>query len=122
MATKLEATSSTQRACTGFTMPAPLDVFNADNGLTLGRLFFKTIDMSFACDPVRISAFNRSGNTSDRTYNNLGLTDGHHRRSHISSTASFKKIRAVNKCLFQSSSLLHDEHTHCPRPAASSQF
>ena len=106
---QIQAAAGSQPACNALTMPATLDVFNGDNHLALGRLVFKIIAMSFACDLVRISAFNWSGNTSDRVYRNLGMTEGHHSISHNSSGDAFTKIRAVKKYLFQSSTLLHDE-------------
>ncbi len=54
-------------------------------------------------------AFNWSGNTSDRVYTALGMTEGHHTISHLSDTTSFDKIRTIKKYLFQQSTLLHDE-------------
>src|SRR5205823_1002207 len=71
--------------------------------------FFKIIAMSFACDLARSVNFNWSGNTSDRVYGNLGLTDGHHTISHQSDTTSFSKIRSIKKYLFDQSTKLHDE-------------
>ncbi len=106
---QIQASGGAQPACTGLTVPAALDVFAPGNHLALGKLFFKIIAMSFACDLVRISAFNWSGNTSDRLYKNLGMVDGHHTITHVGDADSFTKVRAIKKYLFAISTLLHDE-------------
>lgn len=96
-------------ACKPLTLPAQVDVFNADNHLAVGQAFFKIIAMSLACDLVRTVNFNWSGNTSNRIYRAAGLTEGHHDLSHISDATSFAKIRTVKKYLFTQSCKLHDE-------------
>jgi len=75
----------------------------------VGFLFFRIIAMSFACDLVRTVNFNWSGNTSNRVYSALGMTDGHHDISHDSSDPAFTNIRAIKKHLFQLTTQLFDE-------------
>ncbi len=87
---------------------------NPANHATVGQLFFKITAMSFACDLVRTVNFNWSGNTSDRVYTNLGLTEGHHSLSHLSDGTAFTKIRSVKKYLFDQSTKLHDELMRLP--------
>lgn len=96
-------------ACAPLTMPAMFDTYADANHQQVGQLFFKIIAMSFACDLVRSVNFNWSGNTSDRVYSNLGLTEGHHSLSHLSDGTAFTKIRSVKKYLFDQSTRLHDE-------------
>lgn len=105
----LQGTMGVHPACAPLSLGAPVDVFNPTNHLALGNAFFKLIAMSFACDLVRTAAFNWSGNTSDRVYSNLGLTEGHHTLSHLSDGTAFTKIRMVKKYLFGISTKLHDE-------------
>jgi hypothetical protein len=101
-------TMSGGASCQALTMPATFDTTNADNTSLSGQLFFKIIAMSFACDLARTVSFAWSGNTSDRVYTNLGLSDGHHTISHMSDDASFAKIRSIKKYLFDQSTQLHD--------------
>jgi Protein of unknown function (DUF1552) len=95
-------------ACTPLTMPARVDVYRPENHALLGETFFKIIAMSFACDLVRTVNFNWSGNTSNRVYGNIGLTEGHHDISHVSDAAAFAKIRSIKKYLYTESCKLHD--------------
>jgi len=106
---QLSMTNGVHASCKALSLGSTIDVFNPDNHLAVGKLFFKITAMSLACDLVRTVAFNWSGNTSDRVYSNLGLSEGHHTISHSSDTASFDKIRMIKKYLFQQSCLLHDE-------------
>jgi len=106
---QLSSVTGVHPACRPLTLPALVDVFNPDNHLVLGLTFFKIIAMSFACDLVRTVNFNWSGNTSNRVYGNLGLTDGHHDLSHISDDTAFAKIRMIKKYLFTQSCKLHEE-------------
>jgi hypothetical protein len=87
---------------------------NPANYATVGNLFFKIIAMSFACDLTRSVNFNWSGNTSDRVYTSIGMTEGHHTLSHLSDGTAFTKIRAVKKHLFEESMKLHDELMRLP--------
>ena len=90
-----------------FAMPK-INVFDDQNHVELGQLFFKVSAWAFACDHTRSINFNWSGNTSNRVYENLGLSDGHHDISHISDDASFAKIRMIHKHLWEQSVTLHD--------------
>ncbi|MEO8906146.1 MAG: DUF1552 domain-containing protein [Polyangiaceae bacterium] len=94
-------------APTPFAMPK-LATLDDTNHEALGQLFFKVSAFAFACDHTRTVNFNWSGNTSNRVYKNLGLTDGHHDISHISDDASFAKIRMIHKHLWEQSVTLHD--------------
>ena len=102
-------TTNTSSACnpTPFATPA-IDVFDDTNHVELGQLFFKASAWAFACDHTRSINFNWSGNTSNRVYTNLGLSDGHHDLSHISDDDAFSKIRAIHKHLWEQSVTLHD--------------
>ncbi len=96
--------------CQALNLGTTFDVYNDDNHLQVGLLFFNIIAMSFACDLVRSVSFAWSGNTNDRVYKNLGMTQGHHTISHLpnGSDADFTSIRAIKKYLFDSSTKLHD--------------
>jgi len=96
------------------TMMTNAQAQNPANHQAVGQLFFKIIAMSFACDLVRTVNFNWSGNTSDRVYTNLGLTEGHHTLSHLTDGTAFTKIRQVKKYLFEESVKLHDELMRLP--------
>ena len=85
------------------TMMTNAQAQNPANHQAVGQLFFKIIAMSFACDLVRTVNFNWSGNTSDRVYNNIGITEGHHTLSHLTDGTAFQKIRTVKKYLFEES-------------------
>lgn len=100
--------------CKPLTMPSSFDVYNADNFQQVGFLFYKMIAMAFACDLTRSVQFNWSGNTSDRTYKSIGMTEGHHTLSHNSDETSYTKIRAIKKHLFQLSCQLHTELNSIP--------
>ncbi|MET0793994.1 MAG: DUF1552 domain-containing protein, partial [Polyangiaceae bacterium] len=104
---KLSATSNA--ACNPQAFATPhLNVYDDANHVELGQLFFKASAWAFACDHTRSINFNWSGNTSNRVYANLGLTDGHHDISHISDDDAFTKIRAIHKHLWEQSVTLHD--------------
>jgi hypothetical protein len=96
-------------ACSPVPFATPkLNVFDDNNHVELGQLFFKVSAWAFACDHTRSINFNWAGNTSNRVYRNLGLSDGHHDISHISDDDAFTKIRAIHKHLWQQSVTLHD--------------
>lgn len=105
---QLTTMSGNHPSCQPLTMPAMFDVYNDDNCGQVGQLFFQIIAMSFACDLARTVSFAWSGNTSDRVYTNLGMTQGHHTMSHMSDDTSFGNIRAIKKYLFDQSTKLHD--------------
>ncbi len=102
-------TSTTSSSCNPIPFATPkLNVYDDTNHIALGQLFFKASVWAFACDHTRSVNFNWSGNTSNRVYTNLGLTDGHHDISHISDDPSFAKIRMIHKHLWEQSVTLHD--------------
>jgi hypothetical protein len=74
----------------------------------VGELFFKITALAFACDLTRVAQFNWSGNTSDRIYKSIGMTEGHHTISHTSDATAFQKIRQVKKLLWQQSTKLYE--------------
>jgi len=96
-------------ACAPLTMPASFNVYDASKYKEAGFLFFKMIAMAFACDLTRVVQFNWSGNTSDRAYPAVGVTEGHHSLSHLSDDPSFIKVRTVKRHLFDLSCQLHTE-------------
>ena len=101
--------TTTGGACAPVPFALPkLNVFDDTLHAELGQLFFKVSAWAFACDHTRSVNFNWSGNTSNRVYKNLGLTDGHHDISHISDDPSFAKIRMIHKHLWEQSVTLHD--------------
>jgi Protein of unknown function (DUF1552) len=103
----LSATSASACNPQPFTGPM-MNVYDDTNHAALGQLFFKVSAWAFACDHTRSVNFNWSGNTSNRVYGNLGITDGHHDISHISDDAAFAKIRQIHKHLWEQSVTLHD--------------
>jgi hypothetical protein len=64
--------------------------------------------MAFACDLTRSINFNWSGNTSNRVYSELGLSEGHHDISHNSDEAAFQSIRDVHKHLWTQNTKLYE--------------
>ena len=76
--------------------------------MVIGELFFKITAMAFACDLTRSIQFNWSGNTSNRIYANLGLTEGHHAISHVNTPEAFAKIRTIHKHLWTQNTKLYD--------------
>ncbi len=105
--------------CQPLQLPGNFDVYNPDNYAQAGFLFFKITAMAFACDLTRVVQFNWSGNTSDRVYKPLGLSEGHHTISHDSSDAAFTKIRAIKRHLFDLSCQLHTELAAIPEAGGS---
>lgn len=96
-------------ACNPMPFATPkLNLYDDVNHIELGQLFFKASVWAFACDHTRSINFNWSGNTNNRVYKNLGLTDGHHDISHISDDDAFAKIRMIHKHLWEQSVTLHD--------------
>jgi hypothetical protein len=74
----------------------------------MGELFFKISALAFACDLTRVINFNWSGNTSNRVYRNLGLTEGHHDISHESSEEAFARIRQIHAHLWTQNTKLYE--------------
>jgi Protein of unknown function (DUF1552) len=104
----LQSTNSTP-ACSPVPLPTPaVALYDDANHEVLGQLFFKISAWAFACDHTRSINFNWSGNTNNRVYTNLGLTQGHHDISHISTDDAFAMIRQIHKHLWEQSVTLHD--------------
>ncbi len=104
----LTKTTSDGGACSPLDLGGELKVYDDDNHAAVGELFFRISALAFACDLTRSINFNWSGNTSNRVYRNLGLTEGHHDLSHDSSDESFAKIRAVHTHLWTLNTHLYD--------------
>jgi hypothetical protein len=96
-------------SCGPFDPGGALDPYEDDNHEVAGLLFFKISAMAFACDLTRVINFNWHGNTSNRVYKNLGMTEGHHDISHEGTPDSFVKIRQIKKHLWTLTTKLYDE-------------
>jgi hypothetical protein len=101
-------TSMAGMGCAPATLGTPLDPYADANHVVVGELFFKIMTLSLACDLTRSIQFNWSGNTSNRVYANLGLTEGHHDISHNSSADAFTKIRAIHTHLWTQNTKLYE--------------
>ncbi|HSI06780.1 MAG: DUF1552 domain-containing protein [Myxococcota bacterium] len=98
-------------ACAPFALGTQLDPYAAANYSTMGELFFKISALAFACDTTRVVNFNWSGNTNNRTYPNLGLSNpgsGHHDLSHLNNEPAFADIRRVNTELWSQTVKLYE--------------
>ncbi len=95
-------------ACTEVALGTPIDPYDGDNHALVGELFFKISTMAFACDLTRVVQFNWSGNTNNRVYTELGLSDGHHDISHVGDEASFVSVRAIHKHLWEQNLKLYE--------------
>ena len=95
-------------SCKPATLGTPIDAYNDANYAVIGELFFRISALAFACDLTRVVQFNWSGNTSNRIYKNLGMTEGHHDLSHQNTADAFVKIRAVNKELWTQNLKLYE--------------
>lgn len=102
-------TGGVKESCRSLMLGTTFNTLDASRAIEVGQLFFKITAMSFACDLARSVNFNWSGNTSDRAYPAVGVTEGHHTLSHLSDGTAFTKIRTVKKHLFDQSTKLHDE-------------
>ncbi|MFO7181022.1 MAG: DUF1552 domain-containing protein [Pseudomonadota bacterium] len=100
--------TSSGGACSPLDLGGEIKVYDDANHEVVGELFFKIGALAFACDLTRSINFNWSGNTSNRVYRNLGLTEGHHDLSHDSSAESFAKIRAIHAHLWTLNTRLYD--------------
>ncbi|HVT07477.1 MAG TPA: DUF1552 domain-containing protein [Polyangia bacterium] len=94
--------------CQPASLGTPVDAYNDDNHIVIGELFFKISVLAFACDLTRVVQFNWSGNTSNRIYTNLGLTEGHHDISHQNTPEAFAKIRSIHKHLWTQNLKLYE--------------
>lgn len=95
-------------ACAPFDLGADLDPYDDDNHAAIGELFFKISTLAFACDRTRSINFNWSGNTSNRVYRNLDLSEGHHDISHEGTTESFATIRKIHEHLWTQNTKLYE--------------
>ncbi|AUX27250.1 hypothetical protein SOCEGT47_078340 [Sorangium cellulosum] len=95
-------------ACAPTPLGERLDPYKDENHVIMGELFFKISALAFACDLTRVVNFNWSGNTSNRVYSNLGLSEGHHDISHNSDDAAFADIRKIHKHLWQQNTKLYE--------------
>ena len=74
----------------------------------MAKLFADMLALAFACDLTRVIQFNWSGNTSNRIYTNLAMTEGHHDISHQNTTDAFAKIRTIHKHLWTQNLKLYE--------------
>ncbi|HVJ20109.1 MAG TPA: DUF1552 domain-containing protein [Polyangiaceae bacterium] len=95
-------------SCVELDLGEPIDPYEDDNHAIVGELFFKISSLAFACDLTRVVQYNWSGNTNNRVYRNLGLTEGHHDISHNSDEAAFTSIRAIHKYLWEQNTKLYE--------------
>jgi hypothetical protein len=102
------ATAPAGASCAPADLGAKLDVFDDANHVVIGELFFKISALAFACDLTRTIQFNWSGNTSNRVYKNLGITDGHHDISHMTTDDAFAKIRQIHTHLWTQNLKLYE--------------
>lgn len=98
----------TTSACAPLELGAELDPYQDDNHVAIGELFFKISALAFACDRTRSISFNWSGNTSNRVYRNLELSEGHHDISHEGTPESFATIRRIHEHLWTQNTKLYD--------------
>ncbi|MCC7382163.1 MAG: DUF1552 domain-containing protein [Deltaproteobacteria bacterium] len=96
-------------ACRSFATGSRIDPYDDDNHQAAGFLFFKIMAMALACDYTRVIQFNWSGNTSNRVYRNLGLTEGHHDISHNGDAAAFTNVRRIHQHLWTLNTQLYEE-------------
>ena len=94
--------------CGTLDLGAKIDPYKDDNHAVVAQLFFKISALAFACDRTRSIQYNWSGNTSNRVYRNLDLSEGHHDISHDSSEASFASVRQIHKHLWTENTKLYD--------------
>lgn len=95
--------------CAPFDLGSRVDPYASESHLQIARLFFKISAMAFACDLSRVIQFNWGGNTNNRVYKNLGLSEGHHDISHKGTPESFVDIRRIHKYLWEETLALYDE-------------
>lgn len=100
----IERTLSGERSdtsgCAALEIGEAIDPYSDDQHAVVGELFFKISALAFACDLTRSVQFNWSGNTSNRVYRELGLSQGHHDISHDSTDEAFADIRRIHSHLW----------------------
>src|SRR5262245_9251059 len=107
-------------ACAAVPLGNPEDPYIDENHELMGELFFKISAMAFACDLTRVIQFNWSGNTDNRVYTNLGLSEGHHDISHKGTPESFVDIRNIHKHLWTMTTKLYEELKALPEGTSGS--
>lgn len=98
-------------ACAPFDVGTQRDPYSGANYAAIGELFFKISALAFACDTTRVVNFNWSGNTNNRSYAHLGLTNpgsGHHDLSHLNNEPAFADIRRINTELWTQTVKLYE--------------
>lgn len=100
--------------CRALELGAEVDAYADTSHVQVAQIFFKISALALACDLTRVVNFNWSGNTSQRIYSNLGLSEGHHDISHQSDAGSFTVIRQIHRHLWEGSTLLYDELMNTP--------
>jgi hypothetical protein len=116
--TSLRDIERTLQGMTGTPVPAmgckpaalgtPIDPYADANHAVIGDLFFKISALAFACDLTRVIQYNWSGNTSNRIYASLGMTEGHHDISHQNTTDAFSRVRVIHKHLWTQNLKLYE--------------
>ena len=96
-------------SCTPLMLGAKIDAYNNDNYKQIGHLFFDIMTLALACDLTRVIQFNWSGNTNNRVYKELGLSEGHHDISHQGTPESFVNIRKIHKHLWEQTVPLYEK-------------
>jgi hypothetical protein len=94
--------------CQPATLGTPVDAYADANHAVIGDIFFRISALAFACDLTRVVQFNWSGNTSNRIYASLGMTEGHHDISHQNTTDAFAKVRVIHKHLWTQNLKLYE--------------
>ena len=95
-------------ACAPIDLGAELDPYEDDNHAEVGELFFRISALALACDRTRSINFNWSGNTSNRVYRNLDLSEGHHDISHEGTPESFDTVRRIHEHLWTQNTKLYE--------------
>lgn len=95
--------------CSPIDVGDAIDPYDDDNHEVIANLFFKISATALACDLARVVNYNHHGNTSNRVYRNLGLSEGHHDISHNSEDAAFANIRQIKRHLWSLSTNLYQE-------------
>jgi BMFP domain-containing protein YqiC len=102
------STGSETASCSALDLGPTLSPYDDDNHAAIGELFFRISALAFACDRTRSINFNWSGNTSNRVYRNLDLSEGHHDISHEGTPDSFATIRRIHEHLWTQNTKLYE--------------
>jgi hypothetical protein len=99
---------TTSNACAAIDLGSELDPYDDDTHAEIGELFFRISALALACDRTRSINFNWSGNTSNRVYRNLDLSEGHHDISHEGTPESFDTVRRIHTHLWTQNTKLYE--------------